>query len=159
MRQPKMINIKGSAQQQGARRYQVRRGRRTRNKHHKEALSTLQLMFLDMGYTTRHLDPVLQHHRSHIENAVKTTLIHGNGTFNKLLIELSRTPPPVSMVVSGGNERKSNNKQIDAAEFMRHLFGDIQRRQADVNDYPALMCSRNGVGGGVMSCRAWYSGC
>jgi hypothetical protein len=57
---------------------------------YEEALSTLQSMFSDQGYTDRHLDAVLRHHGGHMENTVETLLMHGDGTPDSLVDKLSR---------------------------------------------------------------------
>jgi uncharacterized repeat protein (TIGR03833 family) len=122
-------------------------GRGREDEHHEMALSTLQSMFTDMGYTTRHLDAVLRHHGRRIEDAVETILIHGAGAPDELLMELSS--PPAGSVVNNGDGKERDKKRMDAAELTRHLFVDVRRRQADDDDYSASMSSRNGMGGGT----------
>ncbi|KAL3811612.1 hypothetical protein ACHAXA_006684 [Cyclostephanos tholiformis] len=161
------IDVEGSAQQRGSTSGRevesISRSEREENEErsgdrvtiedecHERALSTLLCMFSDMSYTTRHLDAILRHHGNRIEDAIEALLIHGDGTPDELLTGLSRMSPSSGTVLSDGVDggMESDAKRIDAAELTRHLFGDVRRRQADDYDYPAVMSSRDGVGGGT----------
>ena len=82
---------------------------------YEDALSTLQSMFSDQGYTAQHLDAVLRHQGGHMENTVETLLVHGDGTPDELMRKLSRTPQ--GSALSGGS-----SGSVDAdAELARQL--------------------------------------
>lgn len=59
---------------------------------YEEALSTLQSMFSDQGYTSQQLDAVLRHHGGHMEHTVETLLSHGEGTPDELMHKLPNIP-------------------------------------------------------------------
>jgi hypothetical protein len=89
---------------------------------YEEALSTLQSMFSDQGYTPRHLDAVLRHHGGHMENTVETLLMHGDGTPDELMGKLSRTAADgVASSYSSGGTGGQRGFDVDA---------DVARRLA-----------------------------
>ena len=61
------------------------------------ALSTLQSMFADQGYTSAHFDAVLRHQGGHMENTVETLLLHGDGSPEELIRKLPTLTPGVPM--------------------------------------------------------------
>lgn len=87
-----------------------------------EALSTLQSMFADQGYTSAHLDAVLRHQGGHMENTVETLLLHGDGSPEELIRKL---PTLTSGVPNANNNNTVNNTHqgsIDQdAELARQL--------------------------------------
>lgn len=87
---------------------------------YEEALSTLQSMFSDQGYTSAHLDAVLRHQGGHMENTVETLLLHGDGSPEELIRKLLTLTPGVP----NANNTVNNNHQgsIDQdAELARQL--------------------------------------
>ena len=98
---------------------------------YEEALSTLQSMFSDQGYTDRHLDAVLRHHGGHMENTVETLLLHGDGTPDALMGRLSRTT---------GDGACGRGVDVDSdAEVARRLAAEDDLRHPP---------RRHGMGGG-----------
>jgi hypothetical protein len=108
---------------------------------YEEALSTLQSMFSDQGYTAQHLDAVLRHQGGHMENTVEALLAHGDGTPNELMRKLSRTPPGSAPAGVGGGG------SVDAdAELARQLA-----REDEVH-------SSRGVGGATRGSQSAATG-
>ena len=130
---------------------------------HEEALSTLQSIFSDRGYTSRHLDAVLRRWGNNIEDAVEALLlVYGDeGTppdDEPPPGELSRTrSAAINRGVGGNGNGKKNG--IDAKELARHLFVDVQGRHGassssnaddDDDDDPSYaMTSARDDGGGA----------
>jgi uncharacterized repeat protein (TIGR03833 family) len=130
---------------------------------HEEALSTLQSIFSDRGYTSRHLDAVLRRWGGNIEDAVEALLlVHGDE-----VMPPDDEPPPgelprtrsaaINRGVGGNGNGKKNG--IDAKELARHLFVDVQGRHGassssnaddDDDDDPSYaMTSARDDGGGA----------
>jgi hypothetical protein len=100
---------------------------------YEEALSTLQSMFSDQGYTAQHLDAVLRHQGGHMENTVETLLVHGDRNPDELMRKLSRTPQGSALSGGGGD-----GGSVDAdAELARQLAREDEGH------------SRGGGGGGA----------
>ena len=103
---------------------------------YEEALSTLQSMFSDQGYTAQHLDAVLRHQGGHMENTVETLLVHGDRNPDELMRKLSRTPQ--GSALSGGGGGGGGGGSVDAdAELARQLAREDEGH------------SRGGGGGGA----------
>jgi len=107
---------------------------------YEEALSTLQAMFSDQGYTSHQLDAVLRHFGGHMEHTVETLLSHGGGTPDELIAKLPSLPASgggsgsafAANNTGGGGNASDNNAahNIDAdEELARQLQAEDERQQ------------------------------
>jgi len=116
---------------------------------YEEALSTLQSMFADQGYTSAHLDAVLRHQGGHMENTVETLLLHGDGSPEELIRKL----PTLTPGVPNANNAANNNNQgsIDQdAELARQLAAEEEHAVANkINRRSGPVAATTGGGGGV----------
>ena len=114
---------------------------------YEEALSTLQSMFADQGYTSAHLDAVLRHQGGHMDNTVETLLLHGDGSPEELIRKL----PTLTPGVPSGSSNSSTATIDQDAELARQLAAaeehavanNINRRSGPV------AATTTGGGGGV----------
>lgn len=114
---------------------------------YEEALSTLQSMFADQGYTSAHLDAVLRHQGGHMENTVETLLLHGDGSPEELIRKLPILTPGAPL----GSSNDSYQCSIDQdAELARQLAAAEEHAVANnINRRSGPVAATTGGGGGV----------